>query len=134
LIKTHIDRFDQLASEAAIVYGFETAQPDIDNEAQEILANPEARTVALEFARLVQEKEILTPEIYREIVGQVKSTTKQKGRNLFHPIRAALTGRGSGPEMEKLIPLYEAGSRLNLPRKIMSCKQRISAVMAGNIQ
>jgi nondiscriminating glutamyl-tRNA synthetase len=134
LIKTHIDRFDQLASEAAIVYGFDAAPPDIDKEAHEILATPEGKAVALEFARMVQEKEILTPETYREIVGQVKATTKQKGRNLFHPIRAALTGRGSGPEMEKLIPLYEAGSRLNLPRKVMSCKQRICAVMAGNIQ
>jgi nondiscriminating glutamyl-tRNA synthetase len=131
LIKTHIDRFDQLSSEVAIVYGFDANPPKIDKEAQEILASPEARAVALEFARLVNEREILTVEIYREIVGQVKANTKQKGRNLFHPIRAALTGQGSGPEMEKLIPLYEAGSRLNLPRKVMSCKQRVSAIMTN---
>jgi glutamyl/glutaminyl-tRNA synthetase len=131
LIKTHIDRFDQLAAESAIVYAFVDAQAAMDAEAREILANPDARAVALEFARLVEEKETLTPETYREIVGQVKAKTKQKGRNLFHPIRAALTGRGSGPEMEKLIPLYEAGSRLHLPRQVMSCKQRIAAVLAN---
>ncbi len=131
LIKTHIDRFDQLATEAAIVYGFEADPPKIDKEAEEILAGPEALAVALEFAHRVQEQELLTAETYREIVGQVKAKTKQKGRNLFHPIRAALTGQGSGPEMEKLIPLYESGSRLNLPRKVMSCKQRVSAVMTN---
>ena len=79
---------------------------------------------------MADEKENLTPETYREIVGQVKANTHQKGRNLFHPIRAALTGRGSGPEMEKLIPLYESGSRLNLPRKVMSCRERLHAVLA----
>jgi glutamyl-tRNA synthetase len=125
LIKTRLDHLDQLASEAAIVFGYETDPPKIEAEAAELLRNKDARAVALEFARLVGEKESLNPESYREIVGQVKANTKQKGRNLFHPIRAALTGRESGPEMEKLIPLYEEGSRLNLPRKVMSCRERL---------
>jgi nondiscriminating glutamyl-tRNA synthetase len=130
LIKTRLDHLDQLASEAAIVFGFEI-NTKIEAEAAELLKNKESRAVALEFARLVEERESLTPESYREIVGQVKANTKQKGRNLFHPIRAALTGRESGPEMEKLIPLYEEGSRLNLPRKVMSCRERINAIMAN---
>ena len=91
----------------------------------------EGKAVAQEFMRLADEKESLTLESYREIVAQVKANTKQKGRNLFHPIRAALTGRGSGPEMEKLIPLYESGSRLNLPRKVMSCRERLHAVLGS---
>ena len=75
------------------------------------------------------EQDRLTPEIYRDIVGQVKAATHQKGRNLFHPIRAALTGRDSGPEMEKLIPLYEDGSRLALPRQVMSSRERLRAIL-----
>lgn len=125
LIKTRLDHLDQLAAEAAVIFGYETDAPKLDAEAEELLKNRDARGVALEFARLVREKDLLTPESYREIVAQVKVNTKQKGRNLFHPIRAALTGRGSGPEMEKLIPLYEEGSRLNLPRKVMSCRERL---------
>ncbi len=128
LIKTRIDYLDQIASEMAIVYGFDTDPPKLDAEAQDLLRNPEARAVALEFLRLVMERDILTPEIYREIVAKVKADTKQKGRNLFHPIRAALTGCGSGPDLEKLIPLYEEGSRLNLPRKVMSCRERLKAI------
>jgi nondiscriminating glutamyl-tRNA synthetase len=61
----------------------------------------------------------------------VKTNTHQKGRSLFHPIRAALTGRGSGPELEKLIPLYESGSQLNLPRKVMSCRERLQAILGA---
>jgi nondiscriminating glutamyl-tRNA synthetase len=129
LIKTRIDHLDKITSETAIVYGFETDPPEIDAEAQDSLRSPEARAVAFEFARLVMEQDGLTPDVYREIVAKVKTDTQQKGRNLFHPIRAALTGCGSGPELERLIPLYEEGSRLNLPRKVMSCRERLRAIL-----
>jgi glutamyl-tRNA synthetase/nondiscriminating glutamyl-tRNA synthetase len=129
LVKTHVDHLDQLPGEADIVYGFESDPPQIGAEALEILQEPEAQAVAREFARLVEEKGNLSPETYRELAAQVKEATGRKGRNLFHPIRAALTGRGSGPELEKLIPLYEEGSRLNLPRKVMSCRERLRAVL-----
>lgn len=35
----------------------------------------------------------------------VSEATGAKGRALFHPLRLALTGRGDGPEMKKLLPL-----------------------------
>jgi len=129
LVKTHVDHLDQLPEAAGVVYGFETDSPEMDADAREALEKPEGKAVALEFTRLVLDKESLTPEVYREIVGQVKLNTKQKGRNLFHPIRAALTGKGSGPDLEKLIPLFETGSRLPLPRRVMSCRERLQAIL-----
>ena len=35
----------------------------------------------------------------------VAEATGAKGRALFHPLRLALTGRGDGPELKKLLPL-----------------------------
>jgi glutamyl-tRNA synthetase len=35
----------------------------------------------------------------------VAAETGAKGRGLFHPLRLALTGRGDGPELKKLLPL-----------------------------
>jgi glutamyl-tRNA synthetase len=35
----------------------------------------------------------------------VSEATGAKGRGLFHPLRLALTGRDSGPEMKRLLPL-----------------------------
>ncbi|HSW40517.1 MAG TPA: hypothetical protein VLL97_13600, partial [Acidobacteriota bacterium] len=131
LVKTHVDHLDQLPSAAAIIFGFTTDPPALDANVRETLGNPEGKTVAVEFARLACDAERLTPENYRDIVARVKVTTKQKGRNLFHPIRAALTGAASGPELEKLIPLYEEGSRLNLPVHVMSCRERLRAVLAA---
>lgn len=37
--------------------------------------------------------------------GAVKAATGRKGRDLFHPLRLALTGRGNGPELKNLLPL-----------------------------
>jgi glutamyl-tRNA synthetase len=131
LIKTRVDHLDQLPAETGIIYGLSGDFSDIDEAARATLSAPEARAVAGEFARLVHEKETLTSESYREIVGQVKAATKQKGRDLYHPIRAALTGRDSGPDLEKLIAVYEQGSRLTLPRKVMSCRERLQAILGS---
>jgi len=130
VMKMRVDHLDQLPAEAAAVYGLDPAAPQIDTEAQEILGTPEGMAVANEFTRLVDESPDLTPESYREMVRMVKDTTRQKGRILYHSIRAALTGHGSGPELEKLIPLYEEGSRLQLPRKVMSSRERLHTILA----
>ena len=42
-------------------------------------------------------------EPWRELTGKLKESTGRKGRELFHPLRLALTGRESGPEMAGLI-------------------------------
>jgi nondiscriminating glutamyl-tRNA synthetase len=128
-VKSHVDHLDQLVREAHIIYGFSSDPPELDEGAREALAVPGALQVAREFARLVAERETLTYDAYKEIVGEVKKNTGQKGRNLFHPIRAALTGMGSGPELDRLIPLFEGGSRLNLPRPVMSCRERLATTM-----
>jgi glutamyl-tRNA synthetase len=50
-----------------------------------------------------------------QLVAQLKETSGRSGKALFHPLRRALTGRDSGPEMAALLPLIgrdEALSRL----------------------
>jgi glutamyl-tRNA synthetase len=40
---------------------------------------------------------------WRDLANEVKDATGKKGRDLFHPLRVALTGRESGPEMAGLV-------------------------------
>jgi glutamyl-tRNA synthetase len=50
-----------------------------------------------------------------QLVGLLKARTGRAGKALFHPLRRALTGRDSGPEMAALLPLIgraEAIARL----------------------
>ncbi|MGZ2412433.1 glutamyl-tRNA synthetase [Sphingomonas sp. F9_3S_D5_B_2] len=42
-------------------------------------------------------------ETWRQLTNSVKQVTGKKGRDLFHPLRLALTGRDSGPEMAGLL-------------------------------
>jgi len=42
---------------------------------------------------------------WHALTGALKESTGRKGRALFHPLRLALTGRDSGPEMAPLIKL-----------------------------
>jgi glutamyl-tRNA synthetase len=53
---------------------------------------------------------LLPPEPWDEATwpawtGLISAETGLKGRGLFHPLRLALTGRGDGPELKKLLPL-----------------------------
>jgi glutamyl-tRNA synthetase len=42
-------------------------------------------------------------EPWKALTEAVKASTGKKGRELFHPLRLALTGRDSGPEMAGLL-------------------------------
>lgn len=59
---------------------------------------------------LNQTAELLPPlpwgeESWGEWTSAIKQSTGRKGRELFHPLRLALTGREQGPEMKLLLPL-----------------------------
>ena len=52
---------------------------------------------------------------WSQLVARLKETSGRSGKPLFHPLRRALTGRDSGPEMAALLPLIgrdEALARL----------------------
>lgn len=42
---------------------------------------------------------------WKDWTAAVKRVTGRKGRELFHPLRLALTGREQGPELAALLPL-----------------------------
>lgn len=52
---------------------------------------------------------------WAQLTSRLKATSGRSGKGLFHPLRRALTGRDSGPEMAVLLPLIgrdEAVARL----------------------
>lgn len=62
---------------------------------------------------------------------EIKQETGCKGKELYHPLRIALTAQSSGLDLDKFIPLVEQGSRLDLPRPLLNCSQRISKMMGS---
>jgi len=73
----------------------------------------EDRAYAAEAARALS----WSDDPWQTLTDALKATTGRKGRALFHPLRLALTGRESGPEMKTLLPLIgEAEARARLER------------------
>jgi glutamyl-tRNA synthetase/nondiscriminating glutamyl-tRNA synthetase len=60
---------------------------------------------------------------------EVKAATGAKGKDLFHPVRVALTGSHSGPEFDKLVPLIESCSTLALPHRVANIQERAAALL-----
>ena len=54
-------------------------------------------------AAAIAEKLDWSGEPWRVLTGELKEATGKKGRELFHPLRLALTARDSGPEMAPLL-------------------------------
>ena len=59
----------------------------------------------LEIAAASLPPEPWSGETWGAWTAAIKRETGRKGRELFHPLRVALTGRESGPEMAGLLPL-----------------------------
>jgi glutamyl-tRNA synthetase len=54
---------------------------------------------------------------WHTLTDALKAATGRKGKALFHPLRLALTGRDSGPDMKALLPLIgESEARARLER------------------
>ena len=57
------------------------------------------------FALLDWRTSFAIPELWKTLTASLKSRTGRKGRELFQPLRLALTGREHGPDMASLLPL-----------------------------
>jgi glutamyl-tRNA synthetase len=110
-----VDHLDQLPEKAALVFGFDPAAARANEENAAVLAAPSADVVLKELTSRVRAHEgPVTPEVFKIWMNEIKAATKIKGKELFHPVRIALTGTQSGPEFDKLIPLIEDGAALGL--------------------
>jgi len=92
-----------------------------DTETWAHIINGPVTPVIEDAALIAKAAALLPPEPWDEttwgtLTKAVAAATGAKGRALFHPLREALTGRGDGPELKKLLPLIgraRALARLN---------------------
>jgi glutamyl/glutaminyl-tRNA synthetase len=64
--------------------------------------------------RLRTSASIVDAQEFKMWMNEIKDATGIKGKDLYHPVRIALTGHHSGPDFDKLIPLIEEGASLGL--------------------
>lgn len=130
LLAPSVDRLDQLPERANLIFRYDAKASLAALDNAEVLALPQTDAVVARFTVKVLEDEMaqsaqLTPERFKQMVNEVKAETGAKGKELFHPIRMIITGSHSGPEFDKLIPILEQGSRLKLPKHVLSVRERV---------
>jgi glutamyl-tRNA synthetase/nondiscriminating glutamyl-tRNA synthetase len=131
LLAPYVDKLDQLPDRAGIVFHFNAVAALGTPENAEVFASGKAIPVIQCFAQRALQESPLTVERFNAIMNEVKAETASKGKDLFHPVRVALIGSHSGPAFDKLIPLLEEGSRLELPVHVKSVRERVQEFIAA---
>jgi len=127
----NLDYLSQLPERTRLIFECEAAAAVSDPETRHVAEDVGACEVLKAFIPKVLAEGNLTYERFREIAKSVQNETGKKGKELFHPIRVALTGAASGPELEKLIPIFEEGSTLPLARHVKSVAERLREFAAA---
>ncbi len=99
-IRGNIGTLAEVADWAKIV--LEGAEAAVDPEDAEFVDQALALLPAMPWG----------PSSWADWTAAVKATTGRKGRALFLPLRRALTGRDSGPEMADLMPVMQSRPRV----------------------
>jgi glutamyl-tRNA synthetase/nondiscriminating glutamyl-tRNA synthetase len=132
LLVPSVNKLDELPDRAKVIFDYDAKAAIANPGNAEVLHSAKTDDVLAAFTwRIINESVPLTAERFKAIVNEVKTESGVKGKELFHPIRIALTGTHSGPEFDKLVPLIEEGSALALPVKVKSVKERVAEFAAG---
>jgi glutamyl-tRNA synthetase len=91
LLRPNIARLSDFGSWLAILKG-EIDPPELGHEERLLVKEATGIAVKLDWSS----------EPWRALTEELKRASGKKGRELFHPLRLALTGRESGPEMAGL--------------------------------
>jgi nondiscriminating glutamyl-tRNA synthetase len=132
LLVPSVDRLEQLPDRASLIFNYDPAAAIASADNAEVLAWPHTNAVIARFTVKILADESakagqMTAECFKQLVNEVKVETGAKGKELFHPIRIIVTGSHSGPEFDKLVPILESGSHLELPRHVLSVCERVEA-------
>jgi len=117
-----VDRLEEVPERVAFVFAW-----DADAAARLVLAEPDGPRVVAAFAEAIAGEGPLTKETFRAAAARTREATGVKGRALFHPIRVALTGWESGPELDLAVPAIDRVAGLMTGVKNCAERARISS-------
>lgn len=125
-----IDRVEQMADRLRFLFVFDPASAMAREDVAEVLREPGATEVIAAFAKELADAGRLDRETFRAAATRVRQATGQKGKNLFHPIRVALTGEAGGPELDLAVPAIDRGAELQPDcglAPIVGCRERAAS-------
>ena len=109
----HLDQIASVSKENLVVLSqigqylgiFFDEKFSFDAEARKILLDSKNRETVSAILRALQGSPEITSDGWPLFLSQLAEKTGRKGRNLYAPFRAAITGTTKGPELIHLLPI-----------------------------
>lgn len=99
-VRNHLNRFDELTNATSIFFKDEL---NYSNEALEWIKKDESISIFEKMLDHMNKYNELTLDNFKELMKNVQNETGIKGKDLWMPVRAAITGQIAGPELPAVI-------------------------------
>jgi nondiscriminating glutamyl-tRNA synthetase len=108
-----------LESLLSLIFCYDAREILSTTEAHVVLSRYAARDALRKLANLLLDPAALTTEHFRAIVDALKTQLDIRGRELFQPLRLALSGRSGQGQLDRVILLLDeaAAARFSIPVK-----------------
>jgi nondiscriminating glutamyl-tRNA synthetase len=126
VLTERIDRFSEFPQKVREIFDF--APAEMEEELKKELKGECASRVVRLFSEKISKIKEFDYAKFTSLAKDIEKETGCRGRDLYHPLRIALTARGSGLDLDKFIPLIEKGARLGFPVPVKNCAERVSEV------
>ncbi|MCG6534476.1 MAG: glutamate--tRNA ligase [Syntrophales bacterium LBB04] len=110
LIKNDITTLAEISNHIDIFFADKYA---LTSEAKQMLEKENALKVVQAFAECLTTSNAAPRELYPTAIKYAKEKADVKGKDLFMPIRAAITGKVRGPELDKVFAILGKDTALN---------------------
>jgi nondiscriminating glutamyl-tRNA synthetase len=115
----------RLADLLHLVFHYNAAETLARMESHLVMSRYAARDVLRRFALELLNGERLTSDRFSAIITAMKDTMEPRGRELFHPIRLALTGHSGEGALDRVILLLDDAAALPFAVPVKSARTRI---------
>ncbi len=103
-VRTHISHLSEVPDLISIFFDKEILLKD---SARELLNADNSKRVLKLWLEKIIKSESLSMETFQNLAKEIQKESGIKGKDLYMPLRAALTGDLSGPELVHIIPLFK---------------------------
>ncbi|MDA8228898.1 MAG: glutamate--tRNA ligase [Desulfitobacterium hafniense] len=120
-VETIAEKLDYLAqAKGYIHYVHGEELPELEEEAKEILKEEQVPALLELFKDKIKSEDTLTVDVAKSILKQVGKELKLSGKQIFMPVRIALTGQVHGPDLYRIITLLGRENALKRLDKTIS--------------
>ena len=121
-VRNHLNRFDEIVEATSVFF---KADLNYSEEALKWIRKEESISIFEKMQERIKNYNVLTLDNFKELMKDVQNETGIKGKDLWMPVRAAITGQIAGPELPAVITVVgreRVGAFLNQTIKIGKAK------------